>query len=376
MTNNRGALGTFVSAHPQYSTPQILILFVTSVCNLKCEHCFYWKNLNQRTDLSFDEIVDLSEGLGPFSALLISGGEPFLRKELVDILHLFASNNQVKLFSIPTGATLPDLVIHKTRMLLSTLQQNGVRRVNINLSIDGLREFHDRQRGVVGSFDRAFQTYQGLAALKSEFPILHLNVTPTLSAANADQVIGLAHFIKDNMPLIDDVHIGLLRGSPRSQQLHAPHPDTARKIYADVKELFPSKTLSPYDQRIVDAVFEAKIRTLEEEKQVVSCQAGHLIGVIDADGAVRLCELREAIGNIREQSFLGIWNSPQAQQVRASIQRGECHCTHECFIDPSYRHALQNNLALKVRDIGVPMLLRIEAWKLKHKLKRALSLDN
>ena len=44
-------------------TPPFLILFINSICNLKCEHCFYWKSLNQRDDLTLDEICALSESL-------------------------------------------------------------------------------------------------------------------------------------------------------------------------------------------------------------------------------------------------------------------------------------------------------------------------
>ena len=48
---------------------------------MKCEHCFYWKQLNQRDDLTFQEIVALSQDLGPIENLNLSGGEPFLRRE-------------------------------------------------------------------------------------------------------------------------------------------------------------------------------------------------------------------------------------------------------------------------------------------------------
>ena len=62
-------------------SPPFLILFINSLCNMKCEHCFYWQQLNQRDDLTFEEIVALSEELGPIENLNLSGGEPFLRKE-------------------------------------------------------------------------------------------------------------------------------------------------------------------------------------------------------------------------------------------------------------------------------------------------------
>jgi MoaA/NifB/PqqE/SkfB family radical SAM enzyme len=347
--------------------PRILILFVTSTCNLKCEHCFYWKNLNQKNDLTFEQLVGLSDSLDTLDYVLISGGEPFLRKELVEILQLFSRQNHVQFFSIPTGAALPDLVVRRVREMLTTIEGVGIK---INLSIDGLPEFHDKQRGLVGSFDRAVQTYHELAAMKSEFSRLEVNVTPTLADNNVDQVMELAQFVKENMPLIDSFNFSILRGTPKSKDLHTPHPDLARQVYNDIKSLLPNKSVSSYEQRVIDAVFETKARTLEEERQVVPCIAGESIVVVEADGVVKHCELRESIGNLKEQSFIEIWNSDRARMVKDSIRRGECHCTHECFIYPSYTQELQNNFGQRVEFYGgVAQAMRVEGWKLKEKVK-------
>ena len=66
-----------------------MIFFVTSVCNAKCRTCFYWEELNQRGDLTLDEIRKLAFSMPPFTDLWLSGGEPMLRRELTDIIHLF-----------------------------------------------------------------------------------------------------------------------------------------------------------------------------------------------------------------------------------------------------------------------------------------------
>ncbi len=65
-------------------TPPFLVLFINSICNLACDHCFYWRDLNQRDDLTFEELVRLSEDLGPLENLNLSGGEPFIRKDFAD----------------------------------------------------------------------------------------------------------------------------------------------------------------------------------------------------------------------------------------------------------------------------------------------------
>src|SRR5690242_4358849 len=76
-------------------SPPFLILFINSICNMKCEHCFYWQNLNRRDDLTKEEIFALSNSLGRVENLNLSGGEPFLRKEFAEICRQFVRQNAV-----------------------------------------------------------------------------------------------------------------------------------------------------------------------------------------------------------------------------------------------------------------------------------------
>src|SRR5713226_10446805 len=82
--------------HRERTTPPFMIIFINSICNLTCEHCFYWKNLNQRNNLTFEEFRKLSLELGEFEQLNLSGGEPFLQPQFADICKLFLKNNAVK----------------------------------------------------------------------------------------------------------------------------------------------------------------------------------------------------------------------------------------------------------------------------------------
>jgi len=70
-------------------SPPFLILFLTSVCNLTCEHCFYWRSLNKKDDLTVEEIFALARELGRIENLNLGGGEPFLRNEFAAICRFF-----------------------------------------------------------------------------------------------------------------------------------------------------------------------------------------------------------------------------------------------------------------------------------------------
>src|SRR4029453_1549886 len=99
-------------------SPPFLILFINSICNMKCEHCFYWQQLNQPNDLSLDELVKLSEELGPIENLNLSGGEPFLRKEFATICRQFIQHNGVKEIYVPTNAYFTERTIQAVRQVL------------------------------------------------------------------------------------------------------------------------------------------------------------------------------------------------------------------------------------------------------------------
>jgi MoaA/NifB/PqqE/SkfB family radical SAM enzyme len=76
----------------------------------------------------------------------------------------------------------------------------------------------------------------------------------------------------------------------------------------------------------------AKIKTITSNSQFIPCQAGHLTGVVFSNGDVSLCETHAPIGNLRKNSFFEIWDSEEANQLRAKIRAKECFCTNEMFM--------------------------------------------
>src|SRR5262249_52178101 len=140
-----------------------IIFFVTSHCNATCETCFYWDELNRQGDLSWEEIVRLSENTPPFTDLWFSGGEPTLRKELPEIIDLFVKNNGVTYINLPTNGLKPYRIYEVAD---HCLRENPKLELHVNISIDGLREYHDFMRGVPGNFDKALESARLLRQLK------------------------------------------------------------------------------------------------------------------------------------------------------------------------------------------------------------------
>ena len=85
--------------------PIQLTFFLTSRCNLRCEHCFYWKELDSdhSHELSLDEIKNIAKSLPRLLVLSITGGEPFVRKDISDVVKTFTQETRVHIVTISTN---------------------------------------------------------------------------------------------------------------------------------------------------------------------------------------------------------------------------------------------------------------------------------
>ncbi|HXX81900.1 MAG TPA: radical SAM protein, partial [Thermodesulfovibrionales bacterium] len=211
-----------------------IIFFVTSACNLRCSHCFNWQNLNRQEDLRLEEIEKISLNLPRFSRLLISGGEPFLKKELPDIIRLFYENNAIDAVVIPTNGTLTSIMVPMMRTILKISARLNV---SVCFSLDGLAEFHDSMRGMKGSFEKNLTSIRMLGELKREFGNLSINITSVITAHNMNEIKKLIDFILAQGDNFIEMHyFDIVRNSP-------PDPTVKDINGMQLKDLFDNTIL-------------------------------------------------------------------------------------------------------------------------------------
>jgi AdoMet-dependent heme synthase len=325
-------LSSLASRREPDETPPFLILFINSICNLKCEHCFYWENLNQRDDLTFDEIARLSRDLGVVENLNLSGGEPFLRREFADIVKLFMKNNGTRQVYVPTNGWYTQ----KTVTALETLlKEPDLWFFVCELSLDGTREYHDRFRGAKTSFDRAMETYDALAKIQAVEPRLRIHAISTATAENLDEIARLTDFLVERCPQMDHHNLALIRGDRKNPSLQGPTLRAYCDLYEHVRKQWAPRERGRFGSSVEPMLQWAKVKTAEEQRQVVPCCGGKLTGVVYANGDVSVCEAHAPIGNLRQHTFREIWFSSRARDLRASVAAGDCHCTNEIFLWPS-----------------------------------------
>lgn len=316
------------------SLPLHLILFVTDRCNAKCGTCFYWQNLNQGESLAPEHVEKLSKSLERLVWLDISGGEPFLRKDLAWIVHQFVDRNGARLINIPTNGIQTEVI---ARIVTEILAPGRDLRLNIAVSLDGIGANHDRVRGVPRNYEKALATLRSLMEIRARDPRLALSVVTTLMRHNVDDVRELLELGLREWKL--DYHsINILRGSWMDASLEPPTPEQ----FAEISKLQLEKCRHYFNGRwgglsgwLATAgrymLNRYYAKELEGHPQPISCNAGRVSCVVDANGDVYFCELLKSIGNLKhyDWDFRRLWGDFEAVQLRERVKR--CHCTHECF---------------------------------------------
>ena len=152
-----------------------IILYVTNRCNFRCNFCFYYAEIEKGrkpNELTVDEIDRIARATGRLLQLSMTGGEPFIRKELADITATFIENTGVRYITIPTNASLTGQMV---RYLDTVLPKYPDTFFRLTFSIDGIGEEHDRNRSFPGSFERIVESYKAISPMRKQHPNLVLD---------------------------------------------------------------------------------------------------------------------------------------------------------------------------------------------------------
>jgi MoaA/NifB/PqqE/SkfB family radical SAM enzyme len=320
--------------------PIQLTFFVTRRCNARCPFCFYLQNADAApaagTELSLDEIERLARSLGSLLWLAFSGGEPFLREDLVEISRLFYAHNRPAIMLYPTNGLLPDLIRERTERILAECPRSVIA---LKLSLDGVGEDHDRLRATPGSFERVMQTHRLLAPLLERYRNFELGINTVFLADNQERMDEIIDFVA-GLPQPPAHTVSLVRGRLRDPGYARIDVGKYERAAARLAERLRAGTGPIYRFRgarlkaAQDVVQRRLIaRTFATGARQIPCHAGRLNLVLTETGEVHACETRsESFGNVRAHGYdlHSVVRTAAARATLGSIARGECHCTHEC----------------------------------------------
>src|SRR5208337_58641 len=322
--------------------PIHLTFFLTRRCNAHCPFCFYLRGRRRSpgystAELTFSEIEKISHSMGSLLWLAFSGGEIYLRDDLVEISRVFYNNNRPAIMLYPTNGLLPDVIRSRTEQILKFCKKSVIA---VKLSVDGLDGAHDALRNTPGSFEKTMQTYRVLGELVETYPNFELGVNTVFCSGNQHAMDGIIDFVKE-LKHIKTHTISLVRGD----LVNGQYKDVDLELYNRVIGRLESDLKSGCSRRYrfrggriktaQDIVQRRLIhRTLLERKRLISCYAGRLNLVITECGDVFPCEiLSETFGNVRvyDGDITKLLRADKAGEVIRSIADRKCYCTHECY---------------------------------------------
>jgi MoaA/NifB/PqqE/SkfB family radical SAM enzyme len=311
--------------------------FVTSVCNARCAHCFYPINAG-KNELTLDEIDRLTRTLPPIRLLLIGGGEPFLRRDLPELVRLYFERTGFFTCSVPTNGFGPDEIARAAQTICGFDPDLSF---GVTVSIDGFREYHDMVRRVPGLYDRAVGTLQNLLRLARETPNLTVGVTTVFMRDNQKEFEAFADFVYDTYRPHQH-SINLIRGEAYDPTLKENlDVDLYRRISAKNDARYPVEEIrsgwrgvrTRARREINRQRYEYIARQAKGGPFEQFCLAGEREYVLSEDGNVFGCELIDKpLGNVRDAGydFSKIRESGAARAFNAEKRATLCKCTHEC----------------------------------------------
>ena len=350
--------------------PITLTFSVTNLCQSRCKTCNIWriypdKHQNISDELNIEEIRKIFKSMGRVYFFNISGGEPFLRKDLPEIIEAGVDYLRPAIIHIPTNALAPEKIIAHSQVILEMLSRKAPHTVfTIKPSLDGVGELHDEIRGVKGNWDKLLETIKRLQDLEKRHPNLHIEIGTVVSNFNK-------HCLDEIEEFVASLGVQSYRNEiaeQREEFLNIGDPITPTgDEYAELMKGFAEKIrknlknkrlLAQITESLRLVYYELAARIVTEHRQVIPCYAGITNVHLTPHGDLWPCCVlgyAKPMGNLRKSNydFWKIWHSAEAKEVRKSIKNKECACplANQAYSNiichtPSLLKALRNILGV------------------------------
>ncbi|MFH1045348.1 MAG: radical SAM protein [Candidatus Omnitrophota bacterium] len=331
------------------SSPFLLNYSVTFRCILDCKYCGVARlnnNLGDEELTAQDVSAFLKDRmLKKLKVIVISGGEPFFKDDLAQILLEFKKLVSPYIFHITTNGFLTDKIVESIKFL----KKNGLNIV-LKVSVDDIADKHDLLRNNKGSFDRAVDTVRRLRGLfnSKELPI---GINQTIFEENYRSIPEVGSLAK-NLSASYRGFVGL-RGRPLYTGIKNEEyglvelSDDARSYIAD-KFRSMYNTQRPvdgcaglFDEMVIRHYIGGQIRMLENNKPIgYRCMSLFTHFRLNPNGDIITCSYDlDVLGNVKKESYSSIISKKQTRDKLDKV-KGCGRCWLGCEVTPSWVSSL------------------------------------
>jgi len=302
---------------------------LTYNCNSRCATCKVYKR-KCTEELTLAEYIKIFKNMrrSPYW-VTFSGGEPFLKNELVAIVKSCYTICNPAIINIPSNGILTQKIVESITEICNHCKKTNI---VVNLSIDGIGNHHNDIRGVKDNYEKVIATYNQLKALKLKN--LTIGIHTVVSKFNVRNFHAIANTLMNLQPDQYITEIAENRQELNNTDLDITPDILQYKAVADflihrIKNTKIQNPLSRITQAFRIQYYDMVKQIMRDNHKVISCYAGVASCQITPDGDVWFCCIKaEPVGNLREKKYniRKIWESDAVKKKRQEIKQEKCFC--------------------------------------------------
>ncbi|UTB33111.1 MAG: radical SAM protein [Methanobacterium sp. ERen5] len=278
-------------------------------------------------------IFNNSSYLSGIQGINLTGGEPILRKDFVDLCGFFIEKYPNINLGITTNGLLPHILSNKLKNLVD-LYDPLLENIHISVSIDGIGEIHDDMRGVSGNYEKVLEM---IKSIKLNFPKMKISISFTITPKNYKEILKVYELSK-SMEIGFGIQFAQINDSYYLNSEKSFDWD-ARKLYDVENMIYHIISDIRLSQKITHKLFDVNKYFMEnmvkfqETKwdNLNNCYSGTHSCFIDPYGDIYPCiMLNKKIGNALKTDFDDLWLSKKAKNIRNHIKENKCRCWTPC----------------------------------------------
>ena len=313
----------FFNQIPNYS-----IIYIDGRCNMLCGFCCHAAMDARKTPImSAKQWGLIFKKAKSLLHLTITGGEPFIRKDFVEIIDNIILNCGVPRVSINTNGFYTSRI---KDFIPELINKHKDTEFTLSISVDGPEEIHDRVRKFKGAYKQLLETIDVMKVYRNKSNFF-LKLASVLTKDNKNY---LEDFMKQTSSWPVDFHeLILVRDVPVKEQLEI------KEDYEKLSKIQHKKASNlwrrSFNGKLFEKIYLETIKRIDSNKVHSPCLAGGRLVEIFPDGAVRGCEVKKLwdiskIGNLNDSNLdiVDIIKSKKAKDFRKVAKK--CTCTFEC----------------------------------------------
>jgi len=297
------------------------VIWITNRCNLRCKMCDQWKTdpkiiSKELTTKEWYSFVDSAYRMH-VAVIVITGGEPFLREDIFDILR-YIYKKGIACHVCTNGSLLDENTIDKLRDL---------KLDSISISLDSDREeIHNEMRGI-DCFDKVVK---GIKLLRHSIQEIKIGINCVITKRNFHDLYRIVPFVENlgvHQIKFDPIHTNLMhrRKNPYSFGnlffTKEDIPELRHEINKLIYAVSRTKLLT------TSSIFIKEIPNLyRNHSNKLPCYAGYISCAVDALGWVSPCDNFDGEENLRDKSLEEIWKSSSFQRLRQNVYNCNSCC--------------------------------------------------